>query len=122
MKKILLLFISIITLSSCDSDDDKMRNYPITISSSGFISSSDNVDGIYKNAFGATARSQGNNPVSGFVRFTLKEFGEIDSEVKALNYIESENYSNNVFTIEVEANKRLDNSYITKVEFIRANK
>lgn len=118
MKKY-ITFLILPLLLSCSDDDSNKGDVRIDRMGAGFIGQTKNENGKYPNVFHATVINTTNKYVTGHVRFEIKEYGYIYSDVQ-----EVENLSGyeKTFNASLETDKIIDKSYLIRAEFAEGSK
>lgn len=116
MKKYITLLL-LPLLFAC-SDDDNVSDGNLTITEKGSIynRTSLNNNGMYDNRFYATVINYSTQDVTGYVKFTIKDYGTLNSET---GIVPSAKGYEKTFFISVETKEIIDESYLLNAEFVR---
>ena len=114
MRKYLPFFI-VAGLFACDDTDDIFLNgIKVTEVFSDYPDIPNN-EGKYVNYFGAHVKNSSPKPINGYIRFTVREYGNINSYQ---HVVKPNNESQTYFEASLETDKVINESYLLGVEFV----
>jgi len=114
MRKYILLFLIAGLLSCDDSDNIYLNGITVTEVFSDYPDIP-NEHGKYVNYFGAHVKNSSPKPIKGYVRFTLREYGSVNSYQ---HIVKPNNESQAYFEASLETDKVINESYLLGVEFV----
>ena len=116
MKKYILFFL-IAGLAACDDTDNIYINGIRVTEVFSDYPDIPNKDGNYVNYFGAHVKNSSPKPINGYITFTVKEYGKINTYH---HVVKPNNESQTYFEVALETNKAINESYLLGVEFVNA--
>jgi len=116
MRKYILLFF-IAGLLACDDTDDIFLNGITVTEVLSDYPDKPNEHGKYVNYFGAHVTNSSHKPIKGYVRFTVREYGTVNSYQ---HIVKPNNEGQTYFEVSLETNKVINESYLLEVEFLAA--
>jgi len=114
MRKYIPLFL-IAGLLSCDDSDNIFLNKITVTEVFADYPAIPNEQGKYVNYFGAHVKNSSPKPIKGYVRFTLREYGSVNSYQHT---VKPNNESQAYFEASLETDKVINESYLLEVEFV----
>lgn len=113
MRKYIYFLIITLLLACDDSDNIYLNGITVTEVFSDY-SDTPNENGKYVNYFGAHVQNSSAKPINGYIRFKVKDYGNIDSYS---NIVKPNNESQTYFEASLETDKVINDSYLLEIEF-----
>lgn len=115
MKKAILL-LTLPFLFACSNEDNMSKNEVNIIHTNSEHRTTVNAKGKYENYFFATALNSTSQDVKGNVKYTLKDYGFLESEV---GVVPATKEKTKIFYLYLETDKVINHTVLLKAEFIK---